>query len=100
MLNVHNLSSMEIVLGDVSYQVFDQSGAFITVLSVKGIKIDLDDNSFPATTSPISKGHYRVMITMGTTVTLRGYDGWNPLLTQVMKQLKLTVPGVKVNPAA
>ncbi|KAI8349562.1 hypothetical protein B0O80DRAFT_144645 [Mortierella sp. GBAus27b] len=100
--NVLNPSQIEVVMGDVSFQTFDQSGTLITTLAIKEFKLDMGDNSLPMTAGPISNESYKILTTTGTTLTFQGYEGSssNPVVTQVLKVAKLFVADPKISPAA
>ncbi|KAG0239560.1 hypothetical protein B0O80DRAFT_459814 [Mortierella sp. GBAus27b] len=101
-LNIYNPSQIEVVMGDVSFQAFDESGALIAPLAIKDFKLDMGDNSLPITAGPISKESYKTLTTTGTTLTIQGYEGSssNPVVKQVLKELKFSVPAFPFSPAA
>ncbi|KAG0218691.1 hypothetical protein B0O80DRAFT_24614 [Mortierella sp. GBAus27b] len=95
-INVHNPSQFELNLGDISFQVLDQKGVVVGIVSTKDMKLHMGDNLITgvvSNTGPMSQELLDTLTTTGGTFTFQGYDGTssNPILARSLKKFKAPV---------
>ncbi|KAK3817295.1 MAG: hypothetical protein J3Q66DRAFT_387917 [Benniella sp.] len=102
LINVENLSQLDLTLGDVTFQTADKNGLVVGDTVVKGMNLIMGSNKLTAVTTSSNKELYDTLTTVGATITLSGTDtsSPNPFVTTGVKAVKITVVVPKLKPAA
>ncbi|KAK3817294.1 MAG: hypothetical protein J3Q66DRAFT_339455 [Benniella sp.] len=102
LINVENLSQLDLTLGDVTFQTADKNGLVVGDTVIKGMRLKIGSNKLTAISTSSNKELYDALTTVGATVTLSGTDhsSPNPFVAGGVKSVKAQVVVPKLKPAA